>query len=73
MKKTINQIIGGNIRRLRHDKKMSQQALGDIIKVSFQQMQKYEKGSNVISFPKAIKLAKFFDVPLEELTVKKFI
>ena len=42
----IDKIIGRNIRIHRLGKKMSQTGLGDQLGVSFQQVQKYENGTN---------------------------
>lgn len=44
---------------------LSQQALADKIGVSFQQVQKYEKGSNRISAGKLEHIAAALDVPIE--------
>lgn len=41
--------IGGRLRAMRIDRKMSQQELGEALGVSFQQIQKYEKGVNRVS------------------------
>ena len=46
---TINQEIGGRIHLLRLKNKLSQQELGRKLGVSFQQIQKYEKGTNTVS------------------------
>ncbi len=42
-------IIGNNIRRLRTSQGMSQEKLGEILGITFQQIQKYEKGTNRVS------------------------
>ena len=42
----FNTIVGKNIRYLRKSKKLTQTNVADAIGVSFQQVQKYEKGSN---------------------------
>jgi len=39
--------------------------LGDAIGVSFQQMQKYERGANRISASRLFALSRVFDVPIE--------
>ena len=41
--------VGQRIRAYRLDRRMSQSALGDKIGVSFQQIQKYERGTNRVS------------------------
>ncbi len=45
----IDALVGARVRMLRERRKMSQTALGDAIGVSFQQIQKYERGANRIS------------------------
>jgi transcriptional regulator with XRE-family HTH domain len=45
----IDAMVGARVRMLRERRKMSQTALGDAIGVSFQQVQKYERGTNRIS------------------------
>lgn len=49
---SINTRIGKNLRAARHAAGLSQAALGDKIGVSFQQVQKYEKGVNRIDAPR---------------------
>lgn len=51
-----NKIIGDNLKRFRLKQKMSQSALGKVLGVSFQQIQKYEKGTNKIPIDKLIKI-----------------
>jgi transcriptional regulator with XRE-family HTH domain len=50
--------IGLRIRAIRVDQDMSQDQLGKLLQVSFQQVQKYEKGSNRVSAARLIKIAK---------------
>jgi transcriptional regulator with XRE-family HTH domain len=45
----IDAMVGARVRMLRERRKMSQTALGESIGVSFQQVQKYERGANRIS------------------------
>ena len=45
----IDALVGARVRALRERRKMSQTALGEAIGVSFQQVQKYERGANRIS------------------------
>jgi len=53
----VDVVLGGRIRQLRLAQRLSQQELGDAIGVSFQQIQKYEKGSNRISAGALLKIA----------------
>ena len=49
--------IGERIKARRNQIEMSQEELGDALKVSFQQIQKYEKGINRLSSGRLIQLA----------------
>lgn len=59
--------IGEKLRACRALRGMSQTALGDAIGVSFQQVQKYEKGTNRISGSRLRKAAKALGVQVVEL------
>jgi transcriptional regulator with XRE-family HTH domain len=61
----IDVAVGARIRNLRLRHKLSQTALGEQLNVTFQQVQKYEKGSNRVSAGNLAQLAKFFSVPVE--------
>lgn len=50
----VDKIVGRNIRQLRNIAKMSQQALAAKLGVTFQQLQKYEHGTNRISAGKLV-------------------
>jgi transcriptional regulator with XRE-family HTH domain len=56
--------VGRRIRERRRQLDMSQQALGDAIEVSFQQIQKYERGSNRVSASTLWAIAEALDVPM---------
>lgn len=56
--------IGEKIKIRRRELGMSQTDLGKQIGVTFQQVQKYEKGSNKIVASKLFDLAKIMDVPI---------
>ena len=45
----VDEIIGRNLRAFRLQKNMSQEQIAAAVKLSFQQVQKYEKGANRIS------------------------
>lgn len=57
--------IGGRVATLRIAQGLSQTALGDAIGVSFQQVQKYEKGCNRISAGRLQIIADLLKVPVE--------
>ncbi|EGF93084.1 helix-turn-helix family protein [Asticcacaulis biprosthecium C19] len=54
--------MGLNIRRIRRDLNMSQQVLADRIGLTFQQVQKYERGANRVSASKLVAIAKALGV-----------
>ena len=60
----INLYIGKQIRLRRRFLKLTQTKLGEEIDVTFQQIQKYEKGQNKISASKLFELAKKMTVPV---------
>lgn len=53
--------IGKRIRQRRNEQKISQSDLGDLLGVSFQQIQKYEKGVNRVGAGRLIQIAKALD------------
>ena len=57
--------IGSQIRAARLERGVSQTELGVVVGISFQQVQKYEKGSNRISAGALFELAEFLDKPLQ--------
>ena len=61
---TVNAQIGEKIRTLRHMNGMNQTDLGKKIGVTFQQIQKYEKGYNNIVASKLYELACKMDVDI---------
>jgi transcriptional regulator with XRE-family HTH domain len=52
----LDQALGLAIRLRRHARGLSQSALGDAIGVSFQQIQKYERGTNRVSFSTMVRI-----------------
>jgi transcriptional regulator with XRE-family HTH domain len=58
----VDALVGARVRLLREKRKMSQTALGDQIGVSFQQVQKYERGANRISASALFQIARALDV-----------
>jgi transcriptional regulator with XRE-family HTH domain len=60
----IDKIIAANIRINRHAGGISQTALGDALGITFQQVQKYEKGANRIGAGRLFQIADIFKVPV---------
>jgi transcriptional regulator with XRE-family HTH domain len=59
--------IGVRLRTIRIDHKMSQEQLGTSLGVSFQQVQKYERGTNRISASRIMQIAKILKTTPHEL------
>ena len=68
MKKRVGDIkdieIGQRIRALRLERGVSQTQLAGHLGASFQQLQKYERGTNRVSAGRLQRIAEFFDVPI---------
>lgn len=56
--------IGHRLAQFRKDKGLSQQALGQMVGVTFQQTGKYESGANRISASRLYLIARALDVPI---------
>lgn len=68
MKKSPNSIdkhVGSRVRMRRMLMSMSQEKLGEALGVTFQQVQKYEKGTNRIGASRLQQLAGVLEVPVE--------
>jgi transcriptional regulator with XRE-family HTH domain len=59
--------IGKNIRAYRLVRRMSQTTLGEAIGVTFQQLQKYEKGTNKLGSGRLVRVAQTLQVPVAAL------
>lgn len=59
--KAIDRHVGMRLRLLRLNHKMSQTELGDKVGVTFQQIQKYERGANRIGASRLWKLCEIFE------------
>jgi transcriptional regulator with XRE-family HTH domain len=58
-------VIGANIRTLRQASGLSQQQVGRVLGLSYQQVQKYECGLNRFPLEKLFTLKQFYNVPYE--------
>jgi transcriptional regulator with XRE-family HTH domain len=63
----IDALIAERIRAYRKQHRISQSALADKLGVTFQQVQKYEKGVNRIGAGRLYELARIFNVPIQSL------
>jgi predicted transcriptional regulator len=61
----FDKIIGLQIRKIRLMRKISQMRLANILNVSFQQVQKYEKGKNLVSYKSLLKIAEYLDISID--------
>lgn len=60
-----NKDIGRRIKLLREKLRISQERLGELLGVSYQQVQKYEKGVNKVSAERLYRIAQALNVPLD--------
>lgn len=60
----IDRHVGSRVRMRRMLAGISQEKLGEALGLTFQQVQKYEKGSNRISASRLQQIAKMLDVPV---------
>jgi transcriptional regulator with XRE-family HTH domain len=63
----VDLLVGRRVRLLRRDRGMSQTALASKLGLTFQQVQKYEKGTNRISASKLYEIADALGVELPSL------
>jgi transcriptional regulator with XRE-family HTH domain len=63
----IDIAVGARIRLLRKVRGISQQALAEAAGVTFQQIQKYERGSNRVSASMLSRIAATLDAPVSEM------
>lgn len=63
--------VGAAIRATRMAKHISQERLAEAIDVTFQQVQKYEKGINRLSLSRALDICEALGVELSDLLPKK--
>jgi transcriptional regulator with XRE-family HTH domain len=61
---SIDKEIGSRVRMRRISIGMSQEKLGDMLGLTFQQVQKYEKGMNRISVGRLVEIAKILGVDI---------
>ena len=62
--------VGGRVRLRRTLLGMSQEKLGDALGLTFQQVQKYERGTNRISSSRLYQVSHIFDVPVGEQGIR---
>jgi len=60
----VDRIVGMRMRLRRRDLKLTQEQLGEKLGLTFQQVQKYEKGVNRVSAGRLFNMAKVLGVPV---------
>ncbi|MBI1198697.1 MAG: helix-turn-helix domain-containing protein [Phenylobacterium sp.] len=63
----IDIAVGARIRLARKTRGLSQEALASAGGITFQQIQKYERGANRVSASMLVKIARTLDTPVAEL------
>ncbi|MET3969077.1 helix-turn-helix transcriptional regulator [Bradyrhizobium sp. S3.9.1] len=63
----VDAYIGEKIRGYRNKRNVSQEELGRMLGVSFQQIQKYEKGANRVTSSRLQQIAKIFECDVADL------
>ncbi|HPF78632.1 MAG TPA: helix-turn-helix transcriptional regulator [Alphaproteobacteria bacterium] len=61
----IDQYVGDRLKQIRKQKGMTQEDLAAKLGVTFQQVQKYENGTNRISYGKMVEVSQFLKVSLD--------
>lgn len=61
----IDRIVGQRLRWRRRELRLTQEQLGDTLGLTFQQVQKYEKGVNRVSAGRLFELATRLSVPID--------
>lgn len=69
MANKIDQLVGARTRLIRIDRGLSQQAVASAVGVTFQQIQKYEKGANRISASTLVALCRLFKANITDFFV----
>tara|TARA_R110000782_G_scaffold259006_1_gene349165 strand:- start:56 stop:472 length:417 start_codon:yes stop_codon:yes gene_type:complete len=60
----IDRVVGQRVRWRRRELKLTQERLGELLNLTFQQVQKYEKGVNRISAGRLFEIASVLGVPI---------
>jgi len=60
----IDRVVGQRIRWRRRELKLTQERLGELLELTFQQVQKYEKGVNRVSAGRLYEIAGVLGVPV---------
>ena len=69
----INKVIGTNLRFIRNCKRVTLMQLAEVMKIRFQQIQKYEKGTNGMSAYRLWQASSILGVPVRYFFDKEYI
>ena len=61
----VDRFVGQQIREARRSKRMTQEQVGKALGLTFQQVQKYEKGVNRVSAGRLLRFSELFECPVE--------
>ncbi len=62
----VDKTVGANMRKFRTDRLITQMKLAEPLKISFQQIQKYETGANRISASRLWQIAHLLDKDIQD-------
>lgn len=65
----IDKVIGHNIRIRRRSRGYSQMELAELLGITSQQVQKYERGANRVASSRLWEIAKLFEVPVQSFFI----
>ena len=60
----IDRVVGQRVRWRRKELKLTQEKLGELLNLTFQQVQKYEKGVNRVSAGRLYEISQVMNVPI---------
>jgi transcriptional regulator with XRE-family HTH domain len=60
----IDRVVGQRVRWRRRELRLTQERLGELLNLTFQQVQKYEKGVNRVSAGRLFEIASVLGVPI---------
>ena len=68
---SVDEYIGARMREGRLALNMSQEGLSDVLGISFQQIQKYEKGANRVSAARLFEICEALEISLASMFERK--
>ena len=67
----VDEYIGARMRERRRALRITQERLGELLGVTFQQVQKYEKGANRLSAARLFEICEALDISLASMFERK--